>query len=90
MHRDAPHPSSVTGAVDTIAPFRSQSLLHRCSSPASRQDHHEQPWLEKGADMCQFKEWVTLIVAVASFALDVLKTLKARRGSDEPPSGPDT
>ena len=53
-------------------------------------DHREQPRLEKGVEMCQFKEWVTLLVAIASLVLDILKTLKARRRGSEPSDGPDS
>ena len=39
--------------------------------------------------MCQFKEWASLLVAVASLVLDVLQTMKARRSNGEPSDGSD-
>ena len=65
-------------------------FLQSCSSPASRQDHREQPRVEKGVGMSQFKEWAMLCVAVANLVLDILKTLKARRSNDEPSGGPES
>ena len=39
--------------------------------------------------MCQYKEWITLLVMIAGLVLDILKALKARRSPDEPSGGPD-